>query len=155
MRPSRRPTLLRTTGLILAAALACSWSVTAEEKEPIQARQDAMQAIGDAMKSLVGIVRGEAKFDAGVVASSAKTISDNLHAASELFPAGSDHGSVETWAKAEIWSHKPDFEGKLEAAHAAAIDLAKVSEESAYRPAFSKLGSACKACHELYRRPKD
>lgn len=155
MHPRRPKHLASMSGLALIALLGLSWSALAAEKDPIQARQDAMQSVGDAMKQLVGIVRGDLKFDATVVASNAKAISDNLHAAADLFPAGSDHGALETWAKPEIWSHKSDFDAKLEAAHTAAMDLQKVTEESSYRPAFGKLGSACKACHESYRRPKD
>lgn len=155
MPACRSKHLVPLSGLALVALLGFSWSLAAAETDPIQARQDAMQSVGDAMKPLVGMVRGELKFDAATVASNAKTISDNLHAAADLFPAGSDHGALETWAKPEIWNQKSDFDAKLQAAHEAAMDLQKVTEESAYRPAFGKLGGACKACHELYRRPKD
>ena len=121
----------------------------------IKERQEAMSSIREAMGALAAIAKGEAPFDAAVVAKSAGSIEDHLREAGSLFPEGSDKGDAETWAKAEIWSDYADFVMKLEKSQAAAAALKGVSEESAFRPAMGKLGSSCKACHTDYRRPKN
>lgn len=153
-RPNRTR-ILSVLALALLAGAVTAVTAGAADPDPIQARQEAMEGVGDAMKGLSAIARGEAAFDAAVVGASARKIAENLHRASELFPPGSEKGAKETWAKPEIWSATADFDAKLRAAHDAATALAQVTAADAYRPAFAKLGGACKACHERYRRPKE
>ncbi len=148
-------TRFRRMQLLSILALALAIPAIGADSDPIKARQDTMEGVGGAMKVLSGIARGEAKFDATTVQAKAKEIATAFDAAAELFPAGSEKGASETWAKPAIWTNRADFDSKLQAAHSAALDLQKVSDEAAYRPALGKLGAACKACHELYRRPKE
>ena len=152
-RSPRRSLLSMLVPAALAVALAAA-SVAAE-KEPIQARQDAMEAQGAAMKALGAIARKEAPFEAAVVRQNAETIASGLAAVAELFPEGSDRGAIETWARPEIWANRADFDAKRTAAHAAATDLAAVTDEAAFAPALGRVGNACKSCHEKYRRPKE
>ena len=138
-----------------ALAVALAAASVAAEKDPIQARQDAMESQRASMKALGAIARKEAPFDAAVVRQNAETIASRLAAVGELFPEGSDRGAIETWAKPEIWANRADFESLRTSAHAAAADLAKVGDEAAFAPALGRLGNACKSCHEKYRRPKE
>jgi cytochrome c556 len=140
---------------LLVTTLALAGLAVAAESDPISDRQDEMEGSNKAMKTLSGIARKQAPFDAAVVQQNATAIASHLDTAKGLFPEGSDKGGMDTWAKPEIWTHRADFDTKLEAAHAAAVDLAKVADEAAYLPALGKLGNACKACHESYRRPKE
>lgn len=123
--------------------------------EAIKARQHAMETIDDTMKVLGAMAKKETPFDAAVVKKSAATIAESLKTAEPLFPPGSDKGDVETWAKAEIWSDPEMFSETMKKAQAAAVALQSVSEEAALRPALGQLGTNCKACHDMYRRPKD
>jgi cytochrome c556 len=152
IRPRSLAALLVAAPLALAAALPLAGDDAAD---PIAARQTEMKGVLDAMKGLSAIARKQAPFDAAVVAKNAGAIASHLESARPLFPAGSDAGAIETWAKAEIWANPADFDAKMVAAHDAAAELAKVTDESAYVPALVKLGDACKACHEPYRRPKE
>jgi cytochrome c556 len=120
----------------------------------IKQRQGAMEDIGKAMKALGAIAKKEEPFDAEVVESSAKTIADRLKKAADLFPEGSGAGDVETWAKAEIWSDRENFDKDLQGAHSAAVAMQSVSDEAAFGPALGALGNGCKSCHDAYRRPK-
>ena len=142
------------TALIAALAVAGA-SVAASSMGVIKARQQAMEDVGGAMKELSAIAKKEAPFDAGVVKSNAGIIADALKQAAALFPEGSDKGEVETWSLPEIWSDRADFDRKFETAEAEAVALRSVSVESAFLPALGKLGNACKACHQTYRRPKE
>jgi cytochrome c556 len=120
----------------------------------IKERQEAMEEIGKAMKALGAIAKGEVPFDAEVVKAQGKTIADHLKKAAGLFPEGSDKGEVETWAKAEIWSDREDFQKRFDTATAAAVALQSVTDESAFLPALGAVGNGCKNCHDTYRRPK-
>jgi cytochrome c556 len=151
----------RNTRHALAAALAVALAVgtasiaASTSRDAIKDRQQAMKDIGGAMQNLAAIVKKEAPFDAAVVKKNAGTLAEALKKAADLFPEGSDTGDIETWAKPEIWSDHADFVKKLEAAEAEAVALQSVTVETAFPPALGRLGDACKACHQTYRRPKN
>ena len=117
-----------------------------------QDRHMAMEAVGDAMKSLGAIAKKQTPFDAAVVKANATTIADHLKKASTLFPAGS--GGGESRAKPEIWTDAAGFEKGMKDGQAAAVALQSVSDEAAFGPALGALGSSCKSCHDKYRIPK-
>jgi len=123
--------------------------------EAIKQRQKAMEGVRDGMMALGAIAKKEKPFDAEVVAFNATLIADNLTQAAELFPAGSDQGDVQTWAKSNIWESTDHFEELLENARQAAIEMQSVKEADAFPPALGKLGNACKSCHDMYRLPKN
>jgi cytochrome c556 len=137
-----------------AALLLGAVGVATSSTDVIKDRQEAMSGVGKAMGSLAAIAKGEAPFDAAVVAKNAGAIEGHLKDAGSLFPEGSGEGDVETWAKPEIWANYPDFTQKLEKSEASAAALKAVTEESAFRAALGQLGNSCKACHSDYRRPK-
>jgi len=120
--------------------------------DAFQDRHMAMEAVGDAMKSLGAMAKKAVPFDAAVVKANATTIAENLEKASKLFPAGS--GGGESRAKPEIWTDAAGFEKGMKDAQAAAVALQSVSDEAAYGPALGALGGNCKSCHDKYRIPK-
>ena len=143
-------------GTALVATLAAATaSMAGSSTDAIKDRQQAMKDVGGAMQTLGAIAKKEAPFEAGVVEQNAGVIADALKKAAALFPEGSAEGDVETWSMPEIWSDRADFDQKFEAAEVEAGALKSVSVESAFLPALGKLGNACKACHQTYRRPKE
>ncbi len=142
------------TLLAVVAAVASITLAAATGTQAIKERQEAMEGIGTAMKTLGAIAKQQTPFDADVVKASAETIANHLNTAADLFPEGSDAGDVETWAKAEIWSDHENFRKDFETAEAAAVAMQSVTEEAAFGPALGALGNACKTCHDTYRRPK-
>jgi len=122
--------------------------------ETIKQRQKEMEGVRDEMMAIGAIAKKEQPFDAAVVRANATKIADHLAKAGELFPAGSDTGEVETWAKPEIWTDRAHFDELLESTRQAAVDLESVTEAGALMPALGKLGNGCKSCHDLYRLPK-
>jgi len=125
-----------------------------EATAAIKARHEAMEEIGKSIGALAAIAKKEAPFEAAIVKENADRIAKLLEKSAGLFPEGSDKGDVETWAKAEIWSDPDGFKKSLEQCHAAAAEMASVTEEAAFGPALGKLGNGCKGCHDKYRRPK-
>jgi len=140
--------------LAAVAAVVSIAGATATGTTAIKERHEAMEDIGQAMKALAAIAKKEAPFDAGVVKASAETIANLLEKAADLFPDGSDKGDVETWAKAEIWTDRENFNKDLQSAHAAAVEMQSVTDEAAFGAALGALGNGCKTCHDKYRRPK-
>jgi len=122
--------------------------------EAIKQRQKEMEGVRDGMMTLGAIVKKAQPFDAAVVHDSAAKIADHLNRAAELFPAGSDQGDVETWAKPEIWTDRASFDELLDKAHQAAVDLQSVTTAEELSASLGKLGTGCKSCHDLYRLPK-
>lgn len=143
---------MRSLGLCALAATLGAASVALTADDPAVARHHAMEQVGDAMKTLGGMARGQAPFAAATVKQNATTIAERLGESAALFPAGSDKGT--TRAKAEIWANKADFDKIMADGKAAATALAAVTDEAAYRPALGALGQNCKACHDKYRAPE-
>ena len=147
MRISKQAVASLVVALSLGAAAAVVIAADA-----YQERHMAMEAVGDAMKSLGAIAKKQAPFDAAVVKANATTIADHLKMAQGLFPAGS--GGGESRAKPEVWSDAAGFEKGMKDAQAAAVALQSVSDEAGFGPALGALGSTCKSCHDKYRLPK-
>jgi cytochrome c556 len=140
----------------IAVALVAAVSVTAmTATEVIKERQEAMEQVRNGMMALGAIAKKQEPFDAAVVQANAVKIADNLELAAKLFPEGTDQGEVETWAKAEIWSDRGQFDELMQSAHQAAVDLQSVTEADAFPAALGTLGNGCKSCHDLYRLPKN
>jgi len=144
-----------SSAALLAALVVTATSVDSSSTDVIKDRQQAMKDVGGAMQNLGSIAKKETPFEAAVVRENAAVVAEALKRAADLFPEGSDRGAAETWAKPEIWSRRADFGKKLETAQGAAVAMQSVAAESAFSPALAKLGDACKACHQAYRRPKE
>ena len=111
---------MRTKTLVPAAVAAALLAASviafaAPADDPAKARHDAMEQVGDAMKGLGKMAKGQAPFDAAVVTTNATTIKERLEQASKLFPPGSDTG--ETKAKPEVWSERAGFDKIMSDAH--------------------------------------
>ena len=143
---------MRSLGLFALAATLGAASIALTADDPAAARHEAMEHVGDAMKTLGAMARGQAPFAAATVKQNATTIADRLGEAASLFPAGSATGTSR--AKPEIWANKADFDKLMADGKAAATALAAVTDEAAYRPALGALGQNCKACHDKYRAPE-
>ncbi|MCK5745133.1 MAG: cytochrome c, partial [Oricola sp.] len=74
----------------------------------VKERMDAMGAMGDIVKSLSAMMRGETAYDANAVRDGAETIRRHAgEALTGLFPEGS--GGEPSEARAEIWSNWDEF----------------------------------------------
>jgi cytochrome c556 len=122
---------------------------------PIEDRQAAMKQNGKAIGALAAILKGEAPYDAAVVKTNADIIHEDFVKAFASFPAGSEKGPPETYAKAEIWSDAAGFKAEQDAALKAVEALAATSDEAGFKTAMAGLGETCKSCHTKFRRPKD
>ena len=109
-----------------------------------------MVKIGDGVKVLGQMAKGERAFDAGAARAAAAEVA--LHAAETpaLFEAKEDDPLSE--ARDIIWTDFADFTAKSDELAALAEGLAvSIQSEADVRAAVASLGKACAACHEVYR----
>ena len=141
--------------IVPAIAVIAALGATVALAGPIEDRQAAMKQNGKAIGPIVAILKGQAPYDAAVVKTNADTIHQDFVKAFASFPAGSEKGPPETWAKAEIWSDPDGFKAAQDQAIKAVEALAATTDEAGFKTALGGLGDACKACHDKYRRPKE
>src|SRR5262249_18287135 len=114
-----------------------------------------MKANGKAIGPLAAILKGEAPYDAATVKTNADIIHQDFVKAFASFPAGSENGPPETYAKPEIWSDPDGFKAAQDNALKAVEALAATTDEASFKTALGGLGNACKGCHDKFRRPKE
>lgn len=149
--------LLKT---VTAGALLLGLGVTlayAAADDQIKARQTQMKANGKAMGALAAIMKGEAAYDAAVVKASIDAMGAAWDESMKANAWGADAqtGSVETWAKPEVWSDAEGFKAAGDQLGKALGDLAATTDEAGFKAAFPAVGGGCKNCHDKFRRPKE
>lgn len=138
-----------------AAGLACGLLVTSALADPIKDRRQSMKEQLALIKPLVAMLKGQAPFDAAKVKAAGEGLATHFEQDKTLFPAGSDKGATETWAKPEIWADHAAFVKRFDDGIAAANKLAMVTDLAGLGPALGNIGKpVCGACHEKFRRPK-
>lgn len=142
----RKPILATILAVTAASALAHS----GVQDPAVLARMDAMKSIGDSMKVIGNMAKGQTSFDADSAQQAAAEIARHAARTTDLFEARAQDPKSE--AKPSIWDQFDDFSAKASdleiAAETARADL---SSADGLVPAVQRLGAACKACHDLYR----
>ncbi len=118
----------------------------------VKMRMETMKSIGAQMKILGKIAKDPTRFDAELVSSTAKELSEHAAKIPELFPKGSNHKPSE--ARNEIWSDWDKFLAFANELKQAVDDLQKTSAET-FKPAFLKAANACTNCHQEFRQKKN
>lgn len=145
---------------IAGAALALCLGMTglgitgAVAQETPQAKREAlMKQIGGSVGTLSAIGKGSKPYDAAEVKAALTTISTNIKAFPDQFPAGSEANSE---AAPAIWTNNADFR-----AHAAKLGsdadtilAALPADQAGVAKAVQTLGANCGACHQTYRLKK-
>lgn len=145
---------LRTVFIAIAIA-GCGMSAVMAAGEPQEVRQGLMKGVGQSVGALVAIAKGEKPYDGAVVTASLETISKNVKAFPDQFPAGSETG-METEASPKIWENMADFKAKA-AKLGSDIDatLAQLpADQAAVGAALGVIGKNCGDCHQTYRLKK-
>ena len=134
-------------GLLVASGLA----VLAQSSDPITQRQNLMKNNQEQMRTLTGMARGQAPFNAAAAQAAFQRLEQNAQAIPPLFPPGSTQGK--TAALPVIWERKADFD-----AHAAKLGQdakaasTAITDQASLQAAIQRVGQNCGGCHETYRR---
>lgn len=136
-----------------AAALCLGFTAVTAQETPVAKREQMMKQIGGALGGLSAIAKGEKPYDAAVVQASLTTISTNMKAFPDQFPAGSEANSA---AAPAIWENNADFRAKSQklAGDADTLLASMPADQAGVGKAMQTLGQSCGACHQTYRLKK-
>lgn len=149
---------MRFSAILTLVLVALSTAVGAHQGATgiVKERMEAMKDIAAQMKSIAGMVRGEADIDIDALAASAARIEKHAGDMPGLFPQGSIMGPSE--ALPVIWTKWDAFSRSAENLAGRARDLAEAIESDAGEPAmaaaFAAMGETCKSCHTDFRVKK-
>lgn len=137
-------------------ALAVAQSAEEAAEEAIEARHGFMTMLGINMGPLAGMAKGEIAYDEAMASrAAANIVALTQYDAPALFIEGtSSEDTNESDALPAIWEKPDDFRAKFAAlteAAAGSPDAVKGGQEN-LGPVLQKIGGACKACHDDYRK---
>lgn len=143
--------------LVLAATLvAPSVAIAQDADDILEARHGYMSLLGFNMGQLSGMAKGEIPYDAaGATLAASNIVALTNYDVWPLFVEGtSSEDLAQSEALPAIWDNPDDVRAKFAALReaAAAAPEAVAGGQEAVGPALQKLGGACKACHDDYRK---
>ena len=136
----------------------CSTSVFAADDEraqkAIETRQGLLKVVGHYFGPIVGMAKGQVPFDAATVSANANKIAQLAPMIPDVFAMDTRSSGVSSDALGGIWEDSDDYKAKAATATERALALAAAADQGqgAFLKAVGGLGSACKGCHEDYRR---
>lgn len=146
-----------TLALALAApVLAAAQSADEAAEAAIEGRHGFMTMMGINMGQLSGMAKGEIPYDEAMASrAAANIVALTQYDAPALFIQGtSSEDKDDSDALPAIWEKPDDFRAKFAALGEAATgspDAVAGGQES-LGPVLQKIGGACKACHDDYRK---
>ncbi|OOY05392.1 cytochrome c [Thioclava sp. F28-4] len=114
-----------TIGLLVGATMATAVFAHGGAEGVVKERMDAMSAMGQSVKKLAPMMRGETDYDAAAVRAAARVFIEHSDGLTELFPEGSDSKPSE--AKPEIWSEWDKFSALADQLKTASEGLAEAA----------------------------
>jgi cytochrome c556 len=145
---------MRKTMIALACfVLSTGTAVMAQQNDPIKQRQALMKNNQEQLRTLTGIARGQAPFDANVVRAAMQRLEQNATQIPPLFPPNSQTG--ETSALPVIWQQKADFDARaMKLAQDARTGITRVTNPATLQAELQVIGQNCGGCHQVYRKPQ-
>jgi cytochrome c556 len=145
---------MRRASIIVAAFILGATAVAAQNVAVIKERQDHLKAIGDAVKPVGAMYKGEADFDLAKVQAALKVIQEKAPLLPPLFPEDSKTGN-DTEALPIIWDEKADFESRYKKlGEAAKAAEASITDEETFPDTWKEVMGNCSGCHKKFRKPK-
>ena len=137
--------------LAAATALAASAQQPVKPENQIKYRKAAYQLMNLNFGSLAAMADGKKPFNKEEAARNADFVAMLSTVPRGFFGEGTDK---DTKAKPEIWTHRADFDAKMDKMVNEASKLpaaVKAGDTAAFRKQVADVGEACKACHDEYR----
>ncbi len=138
---------------IIFAGLAFSVLATAAAASALTDRQDVMKSFNTASRTLGGMARGTAPFDAAVAKEQLQVIIDGSAKLPDLIPAGSDkdEGEVKTQALPTVWSDTAGFLAAATKINTDAKAALAATDQASFATAWTEVQGDCGGCHRTYR----
>ncbi|MGE0025402.1 MAG: cytochrome c [Hyphomicrobium sp.] len=143
----------RALSAVVAFSLGAT-AVAAQNVDIIKERQGHLKKIGDAVKPVGAMYKGEADFDLATVQAALKVIQEKAPLLPPLFPDDSKTGA-DTEALPIIWDEKADFEARYKklADDAKAAETA-ITDADNFTDGWKQVVGNCSGCHKKFRKPK-
>lgn len=126
----------------------------AKPEDAIKYRKGVMTVMAAHFGRVAAMANGRVPFDAKLVTENAEVATTLSRLPFAAFGPGTDKGA-ETRAKPEIWAETDKFNGrarKMQEEMAKLNAAAKGGSLDAIKAAAGEVGTACKGCHDDYRR---
>jgi len=139
----------------MLAAMATMTAAVAQSPKPedqIRYRKAAYTMVGLAFGNLAGMAQGKRPYSRDDAVRYADLLVQVAAVPKDFFGEGSDKG--ETRAKPEIWTHRADFDAKMNRMLEAVAKLpaaARAGDVEALKAPVKDAADACGACHDEYR----
>jgi cytochrome c556 len=123
-------------------------------QKAVETRQGLLKVVGHYFGPIVGMARGQVPFDADLVSANANKIAQLSPMIPDVFAFDTRSSGVASDGLDGIWEDMADFDSKATTAKERALALAAAASEGqgAFLKAVGGMGSACKGCHEEYRK---
>lgn len=151
---SRNPFPALAVALCLAAASVAAQEETTPE-DAKDYRQSVMSAMGAHISAISMHLRGLVE-DHGFLDDHAESLARTAAELGHVFPAGSNVGDSE--ALPAIWEQPEEFAKAITAAENATAALAEAAssgDRRAVGSALREVGTACRGCHDNFRKDDD
>ena len=138
--------------LILVVPAAFAQAPALKPESQVKLRQAAYALMNYALGGLDAMVEGKRPYDKEEAGRLADLLAQNAQYPRRFFGEGTSEGK--TRAKPEIWTHRADFDAKMDEMLAEAAKLpaaARSGNVAALKSQVNALGDACDQCHESYR----
>ena len=141
---------------VIVASLvgACAIGAQAQQVKPenqVKFRRAAYQLMNLNFGSLAAMAEDKKPFNRDEAARNAEFVALLATVPRGYFGEGTDK---DTKAKPEIWTHRADFDAKMDKMVGEAAKLpaaARAGDGPAFRKQVEEVGAACKACHDEYK----
>ncbi len=144
------------TRLTLAATALFALGATAvvAQQDPIATRKALMKANNDNARTMTGLVRGTAPFDAAKVNAAFDQWAETAQKFPSLFPDNTKDG--DTRATPAVWTERPKFNAMIAkfAKDIADNRVGAVKDLDGLKAAMAVVGRDCGDCHETFRKPQ-
>ena len=145
-----------TTLVTLLMVSLCTTTANADERaqKAVETRQGLLKVVGHYFGPIVGMAKGQVPFDADLVSANANKIAQLPPMIPDVFGFDTRGSGVASDGLDGIWDDMADFNSKATTATERALALAAAANEGqgAFLKAVGGMGSACKGCHEEYRK---
>ena len=135
---------------VLTAAIATHAVAQMKPEDQIKQRKAGYTVLGYNFGSLASMAEGKKAYNKDEAMRNAAIAAAVSEHPRNFFGEGTDKG--ETRAKPEIWTHRADFDAKMDKMITAVKALpAAAGDPATLKKAVGDAGAACKACHDDYR----
>jgi cytochrome c556 len=145
---------MKKTAIAALVVAAAAIPVLAQQMKPenqVKYRRAAYQLMNLNFGSLVAMVENKKPFNKEEAAKNAQFVALLSNVPKDFFGEGTDK---DTKAKPEIWTHRADFDSKMDKMRDEAAKLPAAvnsGDMAAFNKQVADTGAACKACHDEYR----